>query len=187
MKTKRLFIGNPLPAIWLEPLVEFQLNNAGFNKKCKWVQPQNLHITTLFIGDFPLHDLPELQEGIEIICRETKCFELDFEKIVLKKGRKNAMIWTQFKENQIFTQLHKLIRIRVNEIFPLPKSRKQLIPHITLARINRMAGQIQPDFGWNDFPKKIEVKQANLWESKLRPTGAIYSVISSFQLSPVIP
>jgi 2'-5' RNA ligase len=187
MTTSRLFLGVPLPAHWLDALAVFKSNNTDFNEKCKWVKEQNLHITTLFIGDFPRMAIPDLLGEINMVCNKTNGFELELENIVLKKGYRNSMIWAQFKEHPGFSSLHEQLHQYVNGKNALHEFRKQLIPHITLARIKAAKPQNNLIFEKSDFPKQIGISQINLWESKLNPSGAVYLLIRSFNLSRPIP
>ena len=61
----RLFIAIPLDSFYLSFCEEFIINQQLSG--VKWVPLQNLHITGVFLGDFPDETIPRLKDSLALI------------------------------------------------------------------------------------------------------------------------
>ncbi len=188
--SKRLFIA-------IKPGFETQnaINNFQLELKkelphrgIRWVKPELMHLTLLFMGDVEESRIPEIKVLLKNIANETKPYNLQFTGTGFF-GRPDALrtIWigsqdqgeTQKLYQAICRDLQGLIRI----------GNKQLSPHLTLARISdfmpkeerimisqKMGTHTETVFG------STSVTKFELIESTLTPTGPIYKALEIFFL-----
>lgn len=180
-KFKRLFIGIPIPAqlqtSLYQPLVHLQ---QDMNNGIRWIPKENYHITLQFIGNTS----PDSIEIIIALLNEglanTNKFHLNFTQYVFFPHRNPYMIWAKAEERSAFDSLQKNIQLLLKMKAQVSKP---AIPHITIARFknSKMAKKIDlPDL---KEPLTLQVDSIVLWESVLRPAGAIYQKISTFNFS----
>jgi RNA 2',3'-cyclic 3'-phosphodiesterase len=174
---KRLFIGIPLPEIFVKELSAFK-NENQFVSGLRWVPERNLHITLCFIGDKEEHLIPEIEKQIETVIRNISSFTLDFENFQFGPFPKKAyMLWATFRNNEFFNNISSIFEKEIlnNNNPRKPKS------HITLARFKR----INKEEVNLDFPieiNEVNVTEIYLYESELKESGAEYNVINKFKL-----
>lgn len=188
--SKRLFIA-------IKPGHESQnaINNFQLELKkelpyrgIRWVKPELMHLTLLFLGDVEESRIPEIKVSLKNIANEIKPYDLLFNGTGFF-GRPDALrtIWigsqdqgeTQTLYHAICRNLQSLIRI----------GNKQLSPHLTLARISdfvpkeeriiisqKMGTHTETVFG------STSVNKFELIESTLTPAGPIYKALENFFL-----
>ncbi|MEA3448221.1 MAG: RNA 2',3'-cyclic phosphodiesterase [Bacteroidota bacterium] len=172
---KRVFLGVPLNKEYGDACEQVKSMNHEV-QGIRWVPEQNLHVTTLFIGDVDETKISAFCEDIEIILKQHRPFELAFDRFVFMPPRRPRMIWLKFKRSSDFARLtlelsHKLLDQDPDHP---PKA------HVTLARFKKAPEQklIFPEKNL----EKFQVNNIQLYQSVLKPQGAEYSVLKSFDL-----
>ncbi len=128
MKTKRVFIGIPVPPDTGEALFSYMKEYKDFHG-IKWTTLQNLHVTVCFIGQVAEEEITRMNQLLPSFI--FKNFVLEFEAIRPFTKRKTPdMIWATFRENIPFTDLSK----EIHHLSGIPLTRPPL-PHVTLGRI----------------------------------------------------
>lgn len=154
----------------------------------KWVNPENLHLTLIFLGNIKKEKIEKLFASIEQEVEKTKPFQINLEKAVYAPPGKTPprMIWLKVKKSDSLKQLKKGIdkSLSQNSSFFFSSEPREFSPHITLSRINTLAwSQIEPEERPNieeDFNLEILVDSLKLMESKLKKEGAEYSILKNF-------
>ncbi|MGM0626256.1 MAG: RNA 2',3'-cyclic phosphodiesterase [Bacteroidota bacterium] len=174
-KVKRLFLGIPLDENHRSHCQEVSEKNSHV-KNIRWTPENNLHITSLFIGDTPESHIPELIRKISLILEGFEPFSLTAERFVFMPPRKPKMIWLRYQKHPEFSRLSLLLAQEILGKDPdhPPK------PHVTLARFKRAPAQKI------SFPEveagSMAVSGISLYQSELKPDGARYKRIESFLL-----
>lgn len=155
-------------------------------KNIKWVSEDNLHITIQFIEDLDTNHLKEITEYLFEEIQKINDF-IEFTKIRLNfnSDNKPKIIWIQMNtENKQILRLHKNFQRKLVTMgYPIDK--KKLLFHITLGRIKKRL----PDFFIRKILttelniKQIEVSEAALYSSILRPEGPLYDTEAKFIFS----
>ena len=179
MKNKRLFLGFPVDKILTTRLENFKkyfghdlTHIPGF----KWVAKSNFHLTLLFIGSVPAAEIPEILKKCEKVFSESREFDLTTKFFTVFPYRKPRMIWLEFERSEIYENLVEKIH---RSIFGQTNG-KRALPHITLARFK---GRITPDLQWPvEPPINLSCRKVNLYESDLKPGGAVYRIMKSYEL-----
>lgn len=186
--TKRLFIAIPLPREIKDVFLSFKkLNDPQFDEdkrftNVRWVDEANQHITALFMGAVEDEKVEAISQSINELLEGRQDFTLDFEHFTLiQNSKRNSMVWARLMREDAFSELHNDLHEEMQKFVKLPKSHKDIIPHVTLARF-RTNGFVK------DFKLKIptleesfvEVNRLELWESRLNKQGAKYSSLEKF-------
>ena len=97
-KFLRLFVGIPLPKYITDPITSFVKRYDRFHG-IRWVPPENLHITTLFIGKVKEDQVEYLTKDFQKSLTSVSPFSLELEALKYAPNpRKPRMIWAKFKE-----------------------------------------------------------------------------------------
>jgi len=161
------------------------LNNSGI----KWIKEENWHITTLFIGNFPVEKIEMFVSALSNEISAFPVFELEFEKFTLFPYKHPSMIWAKFHDNNQFEQFvnktEKIAKefIVKNSLNIQLKTNKKAIPHITLSRLKTKGASLENVDSTVQKPVFLKVKTIRLMKSELLSEGAEYSVLHDFSLS----
>ncbi|MFH1321705.1 MAG: RNA 2',3'-cyclic phosphodiesterase [Bacteroidota bacterium] len=178
IKTKRLFIGIPIPTSLADLLFEFSQKQRGI-ESIRWVNKENLHITTCFIGNIEVALVDDIISNTKKALAGVKPFSLTFEGLCIKPAKKPYMIWAKFMQNEHFEDMaNNTCRL----LIPGQRIRKNPIPHITMARFKKSFYYDNIDLDIQIEEDEIEVKKLILWESIQKPGGVEYLLLESFSL-----
>lgn len=180
----RLFIGIPVPDDYHRQIDSLANHLAGqLRSKIKWTAPGNSHITLQFLGDIPVENVPALRQALG---------EIVFPAFRMQAGGcgrfpergKPRVLWTGFAEGN--APCAELAAAVADALEPLgfEKDTRPFKCHLTLGRVKRAAkddweGILASAKGdWAEFTVDAFI----LWESELKPSGAVYSVVEEFML-----
>ncbi len=172
---KRIFIGFKLSENLVSYITNWQ-KQKKFPDFVRFVSPNNLHMTLI-----PPWYEDEIKRIVLLLSNFLDeqifyNFEVDFVSIKSAPDKKNPRIlWL---EGKIIVQLENF-RNTLIEKLNLKKERRNLIPHITLARFGKGRSLLhfeEPVF----FKEKL--KEIVIFESKLSKNGASYRVLEIFKL-----
>ena len=168
-----------LPEKMKGELVNWQESHAKI-LKARWTPKENLHITTVFLGEVALEKLGDLEDKLKAELFGGQKFILRFDRVVWSPEQRDyGMIWAEFEASKEFDDLVAASRLSVRDFIEVGSSRKQ-VPHVTLARFKEPMRKIelsQPELGQKEF----WVEGVNLMESELRPEGSYYQKILSLK------
>jgi 2'-5' RNA ligase len=188
----RVFIAVELPAAIRKELADLQnMLSPGLEPGIKWVAPDGIHLTLKFLGNVPVTLIPELQKVIEEATSRSRPFQLEIAGLgAFPSRQKPEVIWYGLQgDTDQLTQLQRQIE---NSLLPLefPAETRPFSPHLTLARLRRDAGvnvrhQLAARLSEN-LPvsgSAFTVETVSLMQSRLTPTGPIYTRLAEFLLS----
>ena len=144
----------------------------------RWVPPEQLHITLVFIGT---------QNSITLNDLIHKIAEIEFPSFHLKAREigyfNSGVIWLGIEDNDPLQQLQKKLRQKLEELNLNLESRK-FIPHITLGRTKKIDADLMEHFCNHTFGFKCSwaIDSFQLKSSHLKQSGAIYETEADFQL-----
>ena len=171
----RLFTAISLPNEFIDDFKNITLNSK-IRGDLNWTKPENLHITTCFIGETEKGSMKDVIDKVSTISKGAPVFRLEFRNIQLAPPKKKPyMIWANYNTNEIYTNLCDQLH---EELLTL--SKRNHYPHVTLARFKGFVRfnsyEIQ-----NTFPA-VEVAKIGLWKSELTKTGPAYEKLEEFSL-----
>ena len=182
---KRVFIGIPLgrKIKSILPIVKSAVNcNPNY---IKWITPENIHLTLLFLGNITNKDLSLLIQSIKKKITSNN-FELTITGTgVFPSSKLPKVLWLGISkgkdeltslQNRVEKSVEKIVKNHQGDTF---------IPHITIARIQRGHRKIDVLPFLNTVYSQIEldVNSICLYESQLFPEGAQYTVLNAFALN----
>lgn len=179
-KSKRLFVGIPIP-----PDIQSFLNQKlgdlhQKNDLIHWTPKEHYHITLHFLGDTSTDELINIEGTLSDSIINLQKFDLVFTQFIFFPQRRPYMVWLRAKENLLFNSLQTAIQHGFNVQQQVQKSP---IPHITLARFKNP--KIAKSLELPVLEEKAVTLQVNsivLWESILQPAGAHYKKLNTFYL-----
>jgi 2'-5' RNA ligase len=181
----RLFTGieiAPDVIVNLQALLERLQPTAEIN----WSPPQNLHITTKFIGEWPEERLPELKAALDSLPARDP-ISIAVEKVgFFPNPHSPRVFWTGVHAASGLAALARetddvLAALRV------VREARAYSPHLTLARIKtpkRLPALLQavanlPSLEFGTFT----ADRFYLYRSRTAPTGSVYTKLSEFPFS----
>ena len=184
---KRIFIAINLPKNIKRKLSVYQ--EKWPKLPIKWVKPNNLHITLVFIGSIRDEELSEVCKITKEAVSENSSFSINLNKIYYGPLGKfpPRMIWAggeRIKElADLKNNLEKsLIHTGTNFI----SENRNFKPHITLGRIRQWEWrQIDPEEIPEinqDISLSFNVDSIEVMESQLSPKGSKYTILESVKL-----
>ena len=158
----------------------------GYNK-IRWVEPDNFHLTFKYIGNTFEEKIPVIIDVIKNTVENYQVIKLELNKVGIFGSRYNPrVIWFGIDENKLLENLG-LDLIHNLDVAGFSKDAQNFVPHITLARINKITDKqlFNRDIEKvkDVFLQHIIVDKIVLLESILSPKGLHYDEIFSSSLS----
>jgi len=151
-----------------------------------WVPDNNFHITINFLGDTPDEILPGLFESMRSVISDFSPFHVKLSGTgIFGNLRDPRVLWIGCRFDPVLDQ----IRVRFDsmlEIIGFRSESRTFSPHLTLGRI-KLIRQINPFTEVLEEYKNVEfqqqtIKEIILYESRLLPSGAVYTPLHVFEL-----
>jgi len=153
---------------------------------CKWVEPENLHLTLKFIGEVEGNLIHDLVQVLERLADDFEPWEVEIKGSgVFPHWRRPRVVWLGVQAPPGLFLFQKTLAQELEKL-PLSLDQKPFVPHITLGRlrlernVELLQKKIQP-LAEEVWGTEV-IKSVELMESRLTPEGALYSVRSSIPL-----
>ena len=186
---RRIFIAINLPKDIKKTLADFQ--KKWQDLPARWVNPENIHITLVFVGYVEDKGLEEVKQAVGEVVKKHPPFSITLNEISYGPPKiiPPRMIWAVGESQDVFLQIKNDIEkelVKIPKMFFKPEKRDS-IPHITLARIKEWEWRrIEPE----ERPQVAEkinltfpVASIELMESVLKRTGPEYKILESYFLN----
>ncbi len=150
-----------------------------------WVQPENLHLTLLFIGDVPEHLIASMDARLQELLEGLSAFQFTAEGLELFPARDPRLLWLKLSsEDQRIMQLNRSLLKELQALGTEPDN-KALRLHVTLARLKtNMPESLAREMLQLPFSKESGTyNELNLYRSVLSPAGPKYSIINTYKLT----
>lgn len=184
---KRLFVAINLPKEIKEELGEIEKELSEI--PAKWVKPENLHLTLVFLGYLKKEHLEKVFFAIENSTKGILPFSLKLLNTTFapKKEKIPRMVWVEVeKKKELLDLQKKLVENLISQNVPFLKEEREFSPHITLCRIRKWEFKsLDPELVPSAFLEvnlEFQVKSVDLMESKLKREGPDYFLVKSFPL-----
>ena len=187
----RLFLGVPLPEALSGPLLgvcEAIRTTDRAWRDARWVSESNLHLTLAFLGDVAETDVPKLCGAFSMVGCAHQKFDLPFDAIrAVPSRRRCRMIWAAFLDPE--GRCEALARDLADAARPACAvvDERSFRAHVTLCRarhtqairseaLDEAAGSL------TSGPSSVSVPSFTLFQSRLTPSGAVYTERGSWAL-----
>lgn len=148
----------------------------------RWQTDEQIHLTLRFVGEVDRHRLRDIDAALCGIHHPP--FEIAVNGLgTFDRRGQPEVIWAGVAPHAPLHALHNKVDQAIARVGIEPEERAYL-PHITLARLKRSSGTvrdlIEQSGGLTTPP--FTVDRFALFESKLTPEGAVYSVLENYPL-----
>lgn len=182
----RTFIAINLPTEIKEKLIIFEKKWPELKQSTRWLKKENFHLTLLFLGLLNENETSKLIPIVKKISQFQKPFSLKFKKICYGPSGiiPPRLIWLELQKEPELLKLAESIQEETNKSGILKRiEKREFSPHITLARINawkwrRIGPEERPDIE-EEIDLEFEVNSIQVMESKLKRSGAEYSILEN--------
>ena len=191
---QRLFIAIDLPEEFKEKIdklnKEIIAGRLLHNYYPRFVPPNNLHLTLLFLGYVEEKLIAPINKAIEKVAADFSTFKLETDKILLAPPKgPYRMLWILFKNSTQYNLLQKNLKKTVLDTFSFHNQKLHLnlpserLTHITLARLKHIINKSEAEqiiLPTLDV-REMKVVNITLYKSILKSSGAEYEVLFKFQ------
>lgn len=190
MKSKiRTFLAVPLEAALRRRVQALVAPWAAVPGDVKWVETENLHLTLKFLGDVDARDLPEVCRVAGQAVAELAPFPFEIHGAgAFPNLQRPRTFWLGARQGR---EAMVTVADRLDEALRklgFPRESRRFEPHLTIGRL-RQGGRTSPELlallqQQTDVEiGTMEVSEAIVFSSDLRPTGPVYSVMARLPLT----
>ncbi len=184
----RLFVAVQIGEDVRKNLADLQSRLRKRFANVRWVSPENIHLTLVFLGDVSPEKAPELSSALKESVERIPAFACGVGELGLfGPARAPRVVWVGINEGAApLLVLHQAVtdRLRTQN---LTIETREFAPHLTLGRIklardakglaDALAAEAKAGYG------TIRVNSVDLMRSELMPQGPSYTVVSSASLA----
>lgn len=174
----RAFIAIDLPASVKDALtaISQELAPRVPERAVRWNGRKAMHLTLRFLGDTEAAKAAEIGKGLETVAVAHAPFTLALDTLgCFPNPRRPRVIWVGLSGR--LAALHRVKEAVDEQLAPLgwPPEDRAYHPHLTLGRV-RGSERIKLPWDTPVVPLEFAVNALNLYESDLRPSGAVYTI-----------
>lgn len=177
----RLFIASKPSEKIKKELGELQNELERRGIKARWVKPDHLHLTFVFLGDFPDERIPFLKVIIKKAVRKRKPFFVSFDRLIsLPSGSRPRLVAVSPTRNFSLQAFANAIRQALCQVH-IQFDNKPFFAHMTIGRLvkparNPLTLNLKPP------AEEFFLDRIFLISSVLNPSGSLYKTLSRFFL-----
>lgn len=190
MEAVRVFIAVPVDIKTLRRVSDLQETLKKIDAGIRWVNPKNLHLTLLFLGDVMEDRLPDYYRVLERCALKVPNFHLSFQGLgSFPDVKRPRVLWVGVKKGKDeMTQLAQFIKISLWKAGFLEEKevKQKYSPHLTIGRVKsrknlpELIQQVEEHKDFCTGPQKISEMQ--FMKSQLTRSGPIYTVVKKINL-----
>jgi 2'-5' RNA ligase len=188
MARLRTFIAVDIGKVIRDRAVSLQEILARTGAEVKWVEPENIHVTLLFLGEVDDRTIPDVCRVVAEQAQRQPAFSMSIERVgCFPNARRPRVLWIGVGEGtQELCALHDALEPPLLDLGCYRREERQYTPHITLGRVrserpaDKLAAALSKHAGWQGG--QTSVREILVMSSELRPQGPIYTVMSRAKL-----
>ena len=185
----RSFLAFELPKETRNQIRQVSEELKRLNMDVRWVKPENIHLTIVFMGNIKEGDISAIGREIEKVCCGFHPFEIYLKGVGLFPGRKRPrVLWVGYDGDiERMSSLRDVLHDRLAP-FEIKEEKRQFTPHLTLGRFrkpsreNLLVDEITTQYSGISSPP-FQVGELVLFKSDLKPQGPEYTRLESWPLS----
>jgi RNA 2',3'-cyclic 3'-phosphodiesterase len=183
METKRLFISLPVdPVIAKDIMKKFTSLNLPW-EKIKKVDPEQMHLTLKFLGNFHMEKIPDLLNSLNRVDLGIEDIEIEIDQTQIFAPKQPKVLALSTVPNPELQKLYDEIEQVLFDDGLAHKEVRRFSSHLTLARI-KQAVDFEELNEFNDWKirKSFFVPYFEIIESEMTKTGPEYTSLQTFNL-----
>jgi 2'-5' RNA ligase len=188
MARVRTFIAVGLDKGVRDRTVALQEALAATGAEVKWVEPENLHVTLLFLGEVDDRDLPDVCRVVAEVAGQLAPFPMSVQGAgCFGNPRRPRTLWVGVGEGtQELVALHDALEPPLLALGCYRREDRQYTPHLTLGRAkgdrpnDGLAAALAKHAGWRCGEQPV--REVLVMGSELTPKGPVYTVMGRGKL-----
>jgi 2'-5' RNA ligase len=189
MPRTRTFIAIELPQGIRDRLVALQESLATAAPDVKWVEPENLHVTLLFLGEVDDRELPAVCRAVQDAVVGHTPFTLSVEGAgCFPNPRRPRTLWVGVGQGvQEVVAVHDAIEPALLALGCYRREERKYTPHVTLGRrrgegpADALAKALARHQTWK--AGEATVSEVHVMGSQLTPKGPLYTILGRAKLA----
>ena len=183
----RLFVALEIPSAVRENLATLIASMRAITKEPRWVRAENLHVTLKFLGEVAEGKVDAIRSALGQI-RSDRPVALEFRGLGFFPNEKHPRVfWADMEASPNLKTLAGDIEGAIEKL-GIPREKREFSAHLTLARFERprlpeALGKLIADNQQHKFGS-LRTDEFHLIQSKLKPRGAEYTTLATFQFAP---
>jgi len=185
----RSFLAFDLPSTWKEKMAHISRGEGASSLDVRWVNPQNIHLTLVFLGNIPSERIEDLGLAVEEACKGCAPLSAHLHGMGFFPGKGSPRVLWIGLEGDIERMggFRDDVQKRLKP-FGIRQEKRPYRPHLTLGRFRKSGrrNRLLDDFLLKngDLASNSVVFDAlYLYKSDLRREGPIYTRLASWPLS----
>lgn len=148
----------------------------------RWQGDDQLHLTLRFIGEVDARQADDIAAALGAIHHPRFAIALDGVGTFDRKSEV-AAIWAGVTPQDVLRTFHKKVDQALRAT-GLPPDNRAYLPHITLARLGRSTGPVDPFLARSAglTSPAMEIDAFCLYESSLGREGSVYEIVERYRL-----
>jgi 2'-5' RNA ligase len=189
MSRVRTFLGLDPGKPIRDRLVSLQENLARAGVEVKWVEPDNLHVTLLFLGEVGMEDVPKVCAAVAEGASQEEAFAMTVEGTgCFPNPRRPRVLWVGVGQGmQEVCNLHDRLEGPLLDLGCYRREERSYTPHITLGRVKSdrptdgLTAALAKYAAWKGG--QTQVREVLVLSSELTSHGPVYTVLSRAKLA----
>jgi 2'-5' RNA ligase len=189
MARLRTFIAVDIDKTLRDRVIALQERLAATGMEVKWVEPENLHFTLLFLGEVHDRDLIDVCRATAQACSRLPAFSCDIEGVgCFPNERRPSVVWVGVGTGaDEFRHLHDALEEPLLELGCYRREVRKSTAHITLGRVKHeganeeLVKSLQKLKKWQGG--QMQAKEVLVMSSQLTSKGPVYAVMSRARLA----
>jgi len=185
-KPKRVFLAIELPEDVRNRIVAIQNKLKFLLKGVRWTRPEGIHLTLKFFGNIYEKDIVQISEVVSRNTKNAGTISLGGGKVgAFPKLERPRVLWLGLDGDiEKLSALQRTIETDL-EAYGYKKEGRKFRPHLTLGRAKSFRGMImglsEAIKREEDYPAgQFDSKGLTLFQSELKPGGAVYTELAYF-------
>lgn len=188
MPRVRTFLGISVGEKIRAQLVSLQETLAEIEPEVKWVEPENLHLTLLFLGEVDQRETVDICRAAQKAIQDMPAFVMSVEGAgCFPNARRPRTLWVGIgKGAEEVCAVHDAIEAPLLEMGSYRRETRKFTPHVTLGRVRSehssesLAKALIKHQTWS--AGEVLVNDVQVMKSELRSDGPIYTVLGRARL-----
>jgi RNA 2',3'-cyclic 3'-phosphodiesterase len=178
----RTFLAVDLSKAIRDRAVALQTRLARAGTEVKWVEPENLHVTLLFLGEVDDREIVQVCRLAKQRTAEQPSFPMSLESVgCFPNARRPRIIWMGVGEGaQPLCAVHDALELSLSEL-GYRREERRFKPHATLGRVksdrptDKLSHALLAEAAWKGG--ETVVGEILIMGSELTPHGPVYTVL----------
>lgn len=188
MARLRTFIALDLGKPIRDRLISLQEKLASDGAKVKWVEPENLHITLLFLGEVDQRSVIDICRAVADAAKQVPAFSVSIQGAgAFPNSRHPRVLWVGAGQGaEEVCRLHDALEPSLLELGCYRREERKYTPHVTLGRIKPdrsgpgLENELRKYQTWS--AGETTIHQVHVMSSELTRDGPVYTVLSRAKL-----